>query len=191
MEIAVFGGTFDPPTKAHEAVIAACLARPELDEVWVMPSGTRSDKKSTLNDTDRLWMLNLMLEEVFANHPRLQVSSFELDYLPRPSQTAQTVEALRTFYPECRFRFVFGADSYLSMPQWRNGRELQRTLGMLVVPRNGLVIPVADNLELLTISMQKPVSSTEVRDRVRRGFSIDGLVCRGVRQYITDCRLYR
>lgn len=189
METVIYGGSFDPPTKAHQAVIRHCLDRSVTGEVWVMPSGSRVDKQSSLKDTDRSWMLKLVHEEVFSKDPRLFVSSFELDYLPRPTQTYRTVSALKAHFPKHTFRFVFGADSYLDMPNWENGVELQQTLNILVVPRSGLEIAISNNVELINVDAGD-ISSTEVRNRVRDNLGIDGLVCAGVRRYIEENRLY-
>jgi nicotinic acid mononucleotide adenylyltransferase len=56
-KILLFGGSFSPPTLAHEAIIAACLDMKDFDEVWVMPSGDRADKVIAIQDEDRLKML--------------------------------------------------------------------------------------------------------------------------------------
>ena len=189
-EVTIFGGSFNPPTRAHEAIARACLNVGEIDEVWLMPSGDRRDKRHGLSDTDRLWMLDLMHEEVFDADERLKISRFELDYLPRPTQTYQTVEMLTEHYPDHNFKFVFGADSYESMPGWTKGQELQRSLGMLIVPRSGVEIPPAANLAVLDIKACD-LSSTVVRQAVSKELPIGQMVCDSVADYIAECGLYR
>lgn len=191
MEIAIYGGAFNPPTRAHEAITRACLELEGIDEVWLMPSGDRMDKRFDLGDTDRRSMLEYVVEEVFGHDPRLKVSCFELDYMPRPTQTYKTVDALVKRYPDNNFKFVFGADSYHDMPNWQEGERLRETLGMLIVPRGGVTIPDAPNVTVLKVPTCEALSSTEVRNRISAGQSIDHMVCRGVANYIKDCGLYQ
>lgn len=191
MEIAIYGGAFNPPTRAHEAIAKACLELASIDEVWLMPSGDRMDKQFGLHDTDRCWMLDYMRDEVFDNNPRLKISRFEMDNFPRPTQTYKTVEGLTKRYPENNFQFVFGADSYAGMPNWQEGERLQRTLGMLIVPRAGIEVPTVPNITMLEVPEASSISSTEIRNRAGAGLAIDGLVCQGVSNYIKQCGLYQ
>lgn len=191
METAIYGGAFNPPTRAHEAITRACLELEGIDEVWLMPSGDRMDKQFGLRDTDRRWMLEYMVQEVFDHDSRLKVSRFELDYMTRPTQTFKTVDALAQCYPDHHFKFVFGADSYRAMPNWENGELLQLRLGMLIVPRWDIAVQDAPNVTILDVITCDAMSSTEVRERVAEGKSIDHMVCKGVANYIKDCGLYK
>lgn len=137
MEIAVFGGTFDPPTVAHEAIIDACIKRSDIDEVWLLPSGVRADKPGMQPDDLRIALLQLL--ETQSEKP-VRVSDFELT-LPRPTKTYRTVEALKAAYPDHTFWFVFGADSYATMETWEQGEMLKKNLSMLLVKRLGYECP--------------------------------------------------
>jgi nicotinate-nucleotide adenylyltransferase len=194
-EIAIFGGTFDPPTRAHQAIARACLEQPGLDAVWLMPSGDRSDKPAMQAADARLEMLECLHQEEFGGNSRLVVSDFELQ-LPQPTQTNATDLALQQAFPRDRFWFVFGADSYQDMPSWEYGEKLQKTLGMLIVPRPGYALPaLADNIKHLAITEPEEVmaaSSTVVRGLVSQAMQPSSqLICEGVQRYITQRGLYR
>jgi nicotinate-nucleotide adenylyltransferase len=191
-EIALFGGTFDPPTKAHEAIVASCLNQPGIDEVWWMPSGHRSDKPNMLDNTTRLNMLNLINAAVFENNPRLVVTDFEQN-LPQPTQTYETAKALSKEYPDNKFWFVFGADAYNDMRNWEHGQELRRHLGMLVVPRMHITLPEQnEHLHYLdTKESDVVISSTDVRQNLILGQSVNGLLDANVADYITSHDLYK
>ncbi len=190
-DIAVFGGAFDPPTKAHEAIIAACLERQDIDEVWLMPSGYRVDKVHMLQNAVRLAMLELVKVESFDSDERLVVTDFE-QRLPQPTQTYQTTRALQTAYPDDRFWYVFGADAYKDMPMWRHGKELQHSIGMLLVPRLGYELPAeSDTLRRLQLPDGiRAVSSTMVREACRSGQAVEHS-SPAVLRYIHQERLYR
>lgn len=189
MEIAIIGGSFNPPTNAHAAIMLGCLELAGIDEVWVMPSGNRADKRYGVADTDRLNMLKLTHKEVFNFDKRLKITGFEIDNLPQPTQTWQTVKALQKHYPNYNFWFVFGDDSYFDMPRWQNGRKLQKELKMLIVPRNGQGIPVSKRVKILRVASSR-ISSTEVRERSKSGKPIGHMVCDSVRSYIGEHELY-
>ncbi len=116
MEVAIFGGTFDPPTVAHEAIIQACLTREDIDEVWLMPSGVRADKPGMRSDDTRLAMLELIMQQY--RQTNLTVSDFELK-LPRPSKTSTTAKALESAYPKNRFGLSSGQ---IAMKLWIPGK---------------------------------------------------------------------
>lgn len=191
-QIIIFGGSFNPPTRAHEQIIDSCLSMPGFDEVWVMPSGDRDDKRLLGTDQQRLAMLDAMKDQEFGNDPRLKITDFELE-LPQPTQTIRTVGALALAYPGKRFWFVFGADSYASMPDWEYGEKLQKQLPMLLLPRDKLDLPN----ESATIrylpdiaAMGDQVSSTKVRDTIAENGDITPFVSGAVKAFIRSNNLY-
>lgn len=188
-KISIFGGSFNPPTTAHCEIMRRLLEQ-DFDQVWVVPSGERSDKPHQAADYDRLRMLELLKEEEFNGDPRLVISDFELK-LPRPSETFRTVQALHAAYSCVKFWFVFGSDSYRDMPNWEHGEELREKLNIVVVERASSPIPKADNVCPLSIDSDlAAVSSTYVRQKVEAGEPIEGLVSAGVGRYIAKNGLY-
>lgn len=189
-KVIIFGGYFNPPTNAHSEVIRFCLNLPGFSEVWVMPSGNRRDKSSSISEKDRLAMLNIMLNEEFGNEPRLRICNLELD-LPRPSNTYQTSKELKSRYKDLDFWYVYGADAYRDMPNWEYGTELQRSLNMVVFERDDVHIPERKGIVKLKAPIQKGISSTIIRERANRDESIKGFVSQGVASYIEGKRLYK
>lgn len=188
MEIAIFGGTFDPPTKAHEAIMAGLLDQPDIEQVWVMPSGVRDDKQGMGSDAVRMEMLQLIQRERFAANPRLVVSDFELE-LPRPTRTYQTVDALQANHPNDHFWFVFGADSIETMHAWMHGERLQKCLGMIAIPRAGHELPApAPNIRYLDV--QLGISSSQVRAAVEAGEPIAPMVSPAIEAFVRMAGLY-
>jgi nicotinate-nucleotide adenylyltransferase len=185
-QVALFGGTFDPPTLAHEDIIRNCLDRDDMDEVWVMPSGHRIDKPGMLHDHTRLAMLNLILHETFQDDPRLKVSEFEMD-LPQPTHTYDTVQALGRTYPDTDFWYVYGADSYQTMHTWQHGEELRRTMGMLLVHRAGWELPEeTERLRRLDVGLiaDRGISSTVVRAAMREGVDVSEYISPTVENFL-------
>lgn len=190
--ILVFGGGFNPPTLAHEAIIDACLKLPTFDEVWVMPSGERLDKRMAISDDDRLHMLQLVKAQSFANNPRLHISDFELR-LPRPTKTSLTIPALVAAYPDTTFWFAYGVDSYLSMPEWPDGVRLQKELKRLVLFSRGPASQIAGKhtISATIPDLYQTVSSTRVRQAIVEGASLAGLVSESVGNYLVRHSILR
>lgn len=191
--VVVFGGAFNPPTIAHEAIIAACLELPDFDEVWAMVSGDRIDKHMAASDHDRLSMIALVRDERFANEPRLKISDFELA-MPRPTQTYQTVRALAEAFPGTEFWFVFGTDSYISMPSWDEGLELQQSLRIVLLER-GQNHQVSDREPNITKHLTIPheydnISSSLVRQLVTEGSPLHDVIRQCVEKYIHKKELF-
>lgn len=191
-EVVVFGGSFNPPTKAHEAIIAQCLDLPSYDEVWVMPSGDRQDKTMAATDDQRLNMLETVRQECFGADSRLCISDFELG-LPRPTETIQTVGALAVAYPDTRFWFVYGADSYATMDSWRGGTALRAMLSVLLLPRPGSILPPPhDRIRYLpAVDTERGfVSSTDARIALQAGRGEDRYMSEPVLRHIMNAGLY-
>lgn len=191
-QVALFGGTFDPPTKAHEAIIEACLARDDMDEVWVMPSGNRADKPGMSSAETRMMLLETMQKETFANAGKLVLSQFEI-LLPVMTETYLSAQRLQHAYPDYQFWYVFGADSYEAMPQWSHGPWLQQNLGMLLVRRVGYVLPEpTDRVRHLAVGeiVDQGISSSMVREAIMGQRSVDAYVSKAVVKEIALQNLY-
>ena len=174
IETVIYGGAFNPPTLAHLKILEACIAYAHANdaEVWVLPSGNRTDKQITVSRERRMQYLEALVNDAGGG---VLVQTFELDR-QGAIETIDTVRELEQRYPERTFRFVFGADSTETMANWQDGHMLLETLPMLIVERVGSSInPKAIKVERLTVQTP-PVSSTEVRQRLAAGAPVDHLV---------------
>lgn len=190
-KILIFGGSFSPPTIAHEAIIRLCLTLPQFDEVWLMPCRERADKAMTAPDHVRLEMTRLVKSKSFANEPRLRVSDFELQ-LPLPTKTYLTVNALAAAYPTVEFWWALGTDAFLSMPHsWEHGVQLQKTMKLLVFNCDGEAEIHQPNVLLLRLPKSlAQVSSTRARDAISKGESVHDIVSAPVLAYVKQHGLY-
>ena len=166
MEIGIFGGSFNPIHFGHVAIARAALEQCQLDEVWLMVSPQNPLKR---NDTDlladdlRLEMARKALEGVEG------VVACDYEFrLPKPSYTWNTLQNLSKDYPDNRFTLLIGGDNWAHFERWRHWKDILRHYDVMVYPRDEY--PGTIDVPLL------PVSSTEIRQKVKRGESIEGLV---------------
>lgn len=186
-EVIIVGGSYNPPTPGHAEIWRNCLDLPEIDEVWVMPSGQRADKVFATTNEQRLEMLELIKAEVFTDEPRLVVTDFEMQ-LPTPTETYKTLGALALTFPDIHFSFVFGVDAYKNLARWNHGTRLQRELSLYIVPRDGELPPEAPNIRVLP--PVGDVSSTLAREAAGRRQSVLPFVHRVIADYIGTQNLY-
>lgn len=118
-----------------------------------------------------------MAQKALAGEPRLIASDYEFR-LPKPSYTWSTLQHLSTDYPSFRFSLIIGADNWLAFDRWAKPDFILSHYNIIVYPREGFPIDSATLPQhvMLVNTTLYPVSSTEIRQRVRRGESIDGLV---------------
>lgn len=169
MRIAVYGGSFNPPHVAHAMVAAWLLWTGHADEVWLVPVYKHAfegwHNKSLAPFEARVRWCRAMAEDV---DPRVRVSEVERT-LATPSYTIETLRALAAAHPEHQFRLVVGADALPTLPKWRAWPEIEAEFAPIVVGRAGYpAIPGAVSFPAL--------SSTEIRQRLDEGLSVDHLV---------------
>jgi nicotinate-nucleotide adenylyltransferase len=132
MRIGLFGGTFDPPHRAHREATLLALKRLQLDRIWwlVTPG-------NPLKDTSGLAPLaqRIAAAESLTRDPRIEVTGFEADLGARYSY--ETVAYLRTRCPEVRFVWIMGADNLRSFHRWQKWQSIARLVPIAVIDRLG------------------------------------------------------
>ena len=164
--IGIFGGSFNPIHNGHIALAQAVLRQCALDEVWLMVSPQNPLKQNStdlLDDHLRLQMAEKALEGVDG----VKACDYEFS-LPKPSYTWNTLQHLSKDYPDYTFSLLIGGDNWAHFTRWRHWKDILRCHQVIVYPREDY--PGTIDVPLLD------VSSTEIRQRVREGKSIEGMV---------------
>ncbi len=173
----VYGGAFNPPTVAHQVILQACVdfARSNGADVWVLPSGNRTDKVISVSAGRRVEFVEAMVADVNTDGVNVVVCLNELER-SFDVETFDTIVELDEQFPGMDFVWVFGADSTQTMIEWKNGQWLIENVQMLLVEREGSMInPEIRKWDLVRIPTMS-VSSTEVRARVVAGEEVRDLV---------------
>lgn len=189
--IGILGGSFDPPHLAHITMAQVARARLGLDQVLLMPATEPPHKPSAgLSDySHRLAMTEIATEGVDG----VTASRFE----ERHPGSSYTVELLRDFAaenPGAELYFILGSDSLAELAAWRQPEELLSRCTLVVFTRRGHPVRLDVNAPAALVVFEEPVidvSSTELRERVRRGEAVDRLVSPRVLAYIEEQSLYR
>ncbi|WP_457098499.1 nicotinate-nucleotide adenylyltransferase [Microbacterium sp. P5_E9] len=187
--IGVMGGTFDPIHHGHLVAASEVAQSFDLDEVIFVPTGQPWQKNKVTLGEHRY----LMTVIATASNPRFTVSRVDIDRAGA-TYTIDTLRELKTERPDADLFFITGADALAQILSWRDHDELWSLAHFVAVSRPGHVLST-DGLPSEDVSqLEVPalaISSTDCRDRVRRGHPVWYLVPDGVVQYIAKHHLYR
>ncbi len=187
--VGIVGGTFDPPHVAHVALVAGARHQLELDELIVVPAGQPWQKVGSREISPAPVRLE-MAEAAFGTIEGCHVSDREITRTG-DSYTVDTLEELSA--PDRSLVLVLGADAAAGLDSWHRPDDIARLATLAVFPRRGhenASPPERFGFERLQLP-GLAVSSTDIRDRVRSGHPIDGLVPREVIAIIERETLYR
>lgn len=174
--LGVLGGTFDPVHIGH--LVAATWARDalHLDRVLLVVANDPWQKSSHRRLTaaeDRLAVVEAAVEGVAG----LEASRLEIDR-GGPSYTVDTVRALAAIHPDTGIHLVVGADLASELGTWHDADTLATLVRLVIVDRGG-VAPTPDPPGWQVLRLRIPaieVSSSELRDRLAAGRSVDYLI---------------
>jgi nicotinate-nucleotide adenylyltransferase len=197
-QVALMGGTFDPVHMGHLKVAQCIYDELHFEKIVFLPAAIPPHKvgRDCASATDRLAMLRLAL----AKYPYFRLDEMEIKK-GGLSYTFETISAIRKKHPNDDVYFLIGADSLVQLDTWYHSKELIDEVKFVVAKRPGYK-PDMEKLEyqfgpgfmdklifVNTVSMN--ISSTKIRERVRQGKKITGLVTPEVEQYILEHQLYK
>lgn len=198
MRLGIFGGTFDPIHIGHLVVAQVALEEAGLDRVLFVPAGVNPLKvgRSITDAHHRLAMVQLAL----ADCPHFEVTSWELDR-PGPSYTVDTLEHVRSLYPEDELYFIIGADNLRLLPKWKSVERILELATILALNRPGedlksscqMVLALHPNIHENIRIVDMPgldISSTWLRDRLVKNRSVKHLLPAEVIRYSEENKLY-
>lgn len=198
--IVLFGGSFDPIHVGHTTVASYAIDQLQADLVFFIPA-KRSPLKThtpTANDQQRLHMIELAIQE----YTGYQVSDFELNR-PAPSYTLNTVKYFKETYPNSTLYWLMGADTIKDLPHWYGIEELIDSCILITMYRAGC--PKPDFSSLASVLGEQrvarlsnhilptpliPISSTEIRQRLKKNKATSEYLHPKVAQYIKENGLY-
>lgn len=186
----MFGGTFDPPHIGHLVAAIDALQGLPLDSVLLVVANhpwQKVGQRDISPAEDRL----AMVRAAVSDRPGLEVSDQEIRR-GGPSYTADTLAELRAADPDVDLYVILGNDAAAGFETWERHDEVLALAHLVVVDRPGTPTPIDDGLPWTRIDIPElEISSTELRQRVAEGRSIDYLTPSAVVRCIADRGLYR
>jgi nicotinate-nucleotide adenylyltransferase len=191
-KIGILGGTFDPIHLGHLVLAEQVKEKLKLDQVVFIPC-LRSPHKTRQKLSpakDRYRMTQLAVE----GNSSFAVSDIELKRKGL-SYTVDTLTDLKNLYPSSKIYFLTGSDVLKEFATWKDPEQIYRLAKVVIAIRPGfdefdrrnrfakksIVVPITG----------VDVSSSGIRQRVKKGKSIRFLVPLSVDDFIKRKKLYR
>jgi nicotinate-nucleotide adenylyltransferase len=187
------GGTFDPIHHGHLVAASEVQAWFDLDEVVFVPTGRPWQKGDRdISPAEHRYLMTVIAT---AANPRFRVSRVDIDR-GGPTYTIDTLRDLHAEMPDADLYFITGADALADIFTWRDVEELFELANFVGCTRPGYEMDAdtigsipAERVTLVEIPALT-ISSTDCRERKRRGEPVWYLVPDGVVQYIAKHNLY-
>lgn len=207
--IGILGGTFDPIHYGHLRPAEQVLRAIGLDEIRFIPAAIPPHRAIPVASCrHRLRMVQLAV----APRPGFCVDDRETR-VEGPSYTVRTLESLRAELGSQILCLIIGADAFAGLESWYQWNRLFELAHIVVVERPAAPMPhssaclpawardrVCDSRQALSkataglVLLQhvdpQDISSTSIRDMIKKGESVQGLFPDAVWEYIRANQLY-
>ena len=156
--VAIFGGSFDPPHKAHQRIVEKALAVLDIDKLIVVPAYLNPFKTSSLATAkQRLAWCHTLFDEI----PNVIVDDYEIQE-GKSTRTSQSVKHFNNTY-DVKY-LILGSDNLSTLTQWHEFNWLNETIEWIIFTRDGHTVNTDGLLSWKIIDLDEKVSSTEIRD---------------------------
>ncbi|AIL32748.1 hypothetical protein IX83_04995 [Basilea psittacipulmonis DSM 24701] len=194
MKVALLGGSFNPIHYAHLALAQAALEI--VDKVEFLPAKAPW-QKPTMSTTpqQRLDMIKLAI----ADEPRFAINTCELERAGK-TYTIDTLRDLCSANDAPEYYWIMGLDQLKNFKSWYNWQEILSYVKLLIASRQETLthriiehILGSEYAHLCTILPFSllPISSTDIRERIKNDASIAQLLPASVEHYIYQHHLYK
>ena len=200
----LYGGTFDPIHLGHCFAAERVRQAFDLKAVRMVLSANPPHKEAKAENIRHRWE---MLELACEGYPNLIPDDSEIRW--GSSYTIDTLKSFDEAHGASNFFWILGQDSFVTLPEWKDWRQILYYCSLIVVDRSvesELVVKhkellleesraaknVCDSIgEVCLLDLEMPeISSSDIRKRLREGDSTEGLLDSKVAAYIADHKLY-
>lgn len=138
-----------------------------MDEILIVPNGNPPHKECTASTLHRFKMVYQGIKDL----PQVELDYTEF-HTDKPHFTLNTMRELKSKHQESRLIFLMGDDVVPEVKDWNNAETFMK------------------EFEWRGIDRVVKISSTEVRDRMKKGLDVSHLVPNAVYKYIQENGLY-
>lgn len=196
--IGIYGGTFAPIHNGHVNAAKAFMDQMQLHYLFVIP--TALDPSKIRNEGDEARHRMKMCELAFEGEAGVVISDMEIE----KGGISYTVDTLRALARDDRRLFMLvGTDMALKLDSWREPeeifklcyptyvrRESDKLLENQIIEKNTKYLNDYGKICRRIMTPEIELSSTEIREMVKRGEDISNLVPEKVAEYIKENKLY-
>jgi len=158
MDIAVFGGSFDPPHIGHEQIVNLALQELKVDKLFMIPTFLNPFKDSFHLSPNKRFEL---LQELFKENKKVEICDYEI-LQKKKTTTFETISFLKNNYKIDTIYLIIGADNLKNIHLWYNFLELRELVSFVVVTRDGIEL-TNDYVKPTYLQLDIDASSTVLR----------------------------
>ncbi|HED6147219.1 TPA: nicotinate (nicotinamide) nucleotide adenylyltransferase [Campylobacter coli] len=168
MKIALFGGSFDPPHKGHDAIIKEALTKLDIDKLIIVPTFINPFKKGFFADEKQRFA---WVNKLWGNLEKVEICDFEIKQ-KRPVPSIESVEYLYKIYHPSKFYLLIGADHLEKLHLWHDFERLNSLVEFIIANRNDIEIPknfkdLKTNIKIASSFIRSTLDTHEVCDEIK------------------------
>ena len=186
--VGIFGGSFDPPHRAHYEIASLATERVPLDLLYFVPSYKAPLKghQSYASPEHRVAMVELLV----VMRTGWEVCTYEIQQ-QRSVATIETIMHLRSLDPDSSFHLIMGGDQWAQFNRWEQADKLMEMVQIVCFPRGGFQPAQTEDFQPSVIPFDLAISSSLIRDRISTGCIPDELLLPEILTYIQTHKLYQ
>lgn len=212
LRFGIYGGSFNPPHLGHLQAAQSVVTKAGLDLVFFVPN-FQNPIKSSIDGPTGLQRLKMTELAVQTWSPKFVVDDVEVRRQGK-SYSIDTVRDFKTKYPEAEIFLIIGVDAFNSFHQWKNPEQILNECSLIVTSRSGNTFPpekeswpeflsemiVEEDFNFLELKSGQsvqfvripdyPISSTEIRRKIRAKVSCDQELTLNVEKHIKETGYY-
>lgn len=170
----VYGGSFNPPTKAHYEIAKLLIEKYNSKLVFV-PVGNNYAKSNLIEFKHRFKMLQIMCSKLNASVLNIEDNK---EYLGTYDLLNKLKEEEKDIY------FILGADNLVNIKNWINYEKLVNEFKFIVLTRDNIEVEeYPNNFEFVNVDFN--MSSTDYRQNKN-----ESIIDNDILKYIKENDLY-
>ncbi len=157
MQIAIFGGSFDPVHKGHVNIVNEALKSLDIDKIILVPTFLNPFKNKFYFSPK---LRKKLLKKLFEDKKKVEICDYEIKQ-NRVVYSIDTVTYIKTLYNPSKIYFIIGADNLKSLNKWKNIEELKELTEFVIAKRKGFEI---NDKSFKVLEVDVDISSSILRD---------------------------
>ena len=187
MKIAIYGGSFNPMQIGHEKIVDYVLKNLDMDKIIIIPVGIPSHRENNLEQSNTRLKI---CREIFKSNEKVEVSDIEIKSEGQSYTYDTLLKLIEIYGKDNEFFEIIGEDSLKNLKTWKNYKELLNLCKFIVFRRKDdkntkIDSEFLNNKNIIILENEYyNISSTEIRNKVKNGEDITGLVNEKVKNLI-------
>jgi len=165
MNIAIFGGSFDPFHIGHEKIVNTVLKELNIDKLFLVPTFLNPFKNSSFLDANTRLEL---IKDMYKNSKSIEIIDYEVKQNKKVT-SYETIKFLKTLYSINKIYLVIGADNLNDVHLWYNFENLKNEVIFVVFSRDDISLE-NNSIEFINYELDEKVSSSKLRKNMDINF---------------------